>query len=56
MNVWQAIVSALKAEKTNYIFGLPEGELFYDALYDVRKIKTGLEIFVVMGRWKMYVR
>jgi len=42
MNVWQAIVSALKAEKTEYIFGLPGGELFYDALYDVPKIKTVL--------------
>ena len=42
MNVWQGIVSALKAEKTEYIFGLPGGELFYDALYDVPKIKTVL--------------
>ena len=42
MNVWQAIVSALKAEKTEYIFGLPGGELFYDALYDTPKIKTVL--------------
>jgi acetolactate synthase-1/2/3 large subunit len=40
MNVWQGIVSALKAEKTEYIFGLPGGELFYDALYDVPEIKT----------------
>jgi acetolactate synthase-1/2/3 large subunit len=42
MNVWQEIVSALKAEKTEYIFGLPGGELFYDALYDVPEIKTVL--------------
>ena len=42
MNVWQAIVSALKAEKTEYIFGLPGGELFYDALYDAPEIKTVL--------------
>lgn len=40
MNVWQGIVSALKAEKTEYLFGLPGGELFYDALYDAREIKT----------------
>ena len=40
MNVWQGIVSALKAEKTEYIFGLPGGELFYDALYDAPEIKT----------------
>ena len=42
MNVWQGIVSALKAEKTEYIFGLPGGDLFYDALYDVPEIKTVL--------------
>ncbi len=42
MNVWQAIVSALKAEKTEYLFGLPGGELFYDALYDAPEIKTVL--------------
>jgi acetolactate synthase-1/2/3 large subunit len=42
MNVWQGIVSALKAEKTEYIFGLPGGELFYDALYDVPEIKPVL--------------
>ncbi len=39
MNVWQAVVSALKAEKTEYLFGLPGGELFYDALYDAPEIK-----------------
>jgi acetolactate synthase-1/2/3 large subunit len=42
MNVWQAIVSALKAEKTEYLFGLPGGELFYDALYDAPEIKPVL--------------
>jgi acetolactate synthase-1/2/3 large subunit len=42
MNVWQGIVSALKAEKTEYVFGLPGGELFYDALYDAPEIKTVL--------------
>jgi acetolactate synthase I/II/III large subunit len=42
MNMWQAIVSALKAEKTEYLFGLPGGELFYDALYDVPEIKPVL--------------
>lgn len=42
MNVWQGIVSALKAEKTEYVFGLPSGDLFHDALYDVPEIKTVL--------------
>src|SRR4030042_6505392 len=42
MNVWQGIVSVLKAEKTEYIFGLPGGERFYDALYDAPEIKTVL--------------
>ncbi|MDH4264250.1 MAG: thiamine pyrophosphate-binding protein [Deltaproteobacteria bacterium] len=42
MNTWQAIVSALRAEKTEYLFGLPSGDLFYDALYDVPEIKTVL--------------
>jgi acetolactate synthase-1/2/3 large subunit len=42
MNVWQAIVAALKAEKTAYIFGLPGSDLFYDALYDAPEIKTVL--------------
>jgi acetolactate synthase-1/2/3 large subunit len=42
MNMWQAIVSALKAEKTEYLFGLPGGELFYDALYDAPEIKPVL--------------
>ncbi|MEE9419383.1 MAG: thiamine pyrophosphate-binding protein [Desulfatiglandaceae bacterium] len=42
MNVWEAIVSALRAEKTEYLFGLPGGDLFYDALYDVPEVKTVL--------------
>jgi acetolactate synthase-1/2/3 large subunit len=42
MNTWQAIVSALKTEKTEYLFGLPSGDLFYDALYDVPEIKPVL--------------
>jgi len=40
MNVFQTIVSALKAEKTEYVFGLPSGDLFYDALYDEPQIKA----------------
>ncbi|MGA2957245.1 MAG: thiamine pyrophosphate-binding protein [Thermodesulfobacteriota bacterium] len=40
MNTWQAIVSSLKAEKVRYLFGLPGGELFYDALYDAPEIRT----------------
>ena len=40
MNVWQAVVEALKAEKTEYLFGLPGGDLFYDALFDAPEIKA----------------
>jgi acetolactate synthase-1/2/3 large subunit len=40
MNVWQAVVSALRAEEAEYVFGLPGGDLFYDALYDVPEIRT----------------
>lgn len=42
MNAWQAIVRALRAEKTEYVFGLPGGDRFYDALYDAPEIKTVL--------------
>ena len=40
MNVWEAIIDALKAERVEFVFGLPGGDLFYDALYDVPEIKT----------------
>ena len=40
MNAWEAIVCALRAEKTEYVFGLPGGDLFYDSLYDAPEIKT----------------
>jgi len=43
MNVWQGIVVALRAEKTEYVFGLPGGELFYDALYEAPEIKKVLD-------------
>mgnify|MGYP001056357513 CR=1 FL=1 len=39
MNAWQAIVNALKIEGIEYVFGLPGGDLFYDALYDVPEVK-----------------
>lgn len=42
MNVWQATIRALRGEKTEYVFALPGGELFYDALYDAPEIKTVL--------------
>ncbi|MGD9290079.1 MAG: thiamine pyrophosphate-binding protein [Desulfobacterales bacterium] len=42
MNTWEAIVDALKAEHVEYVFGLPGGDLFYDALYDAPEIKTVL--------------
>ncbi len=38
MNGWQAIIEALRAEKVRYIFGLPGGEAFYDALYNIKEI------------------
>ncbi len=38
MNGWQAIVTALKAEKVRYIFGSPGGEAFYDTLYKIKEI------------------
>jgi thiamine pyrophosphate-dependent acetolactate synthase large subunit-like protein len=34
LNAWQAIVEALKVEGIGHVFGLPGGDLFYDALYD----------------------
>lgn len=39
MNAWQAIVSAIEKENIGHIFGLPGGDLFFDALYDHPKIK-----------------
>jgi acetolactate synthase-1/2/3 large subunit len=42
MNTWEAIIEALRAERTEYVFGLPGGDLFYDALYDAPEIKTVL--------------
>jgi len=34
MNAWEAIACDLKAEKTEYVFRLPGGDLFYGSLYD----------------------
>jgi len=42
MNAWQAIVEAIEKEKIGHIFGLPGGDLFFDALYDHPKIKPVL--------------
>jgi len=39
INAWQAMMEALKAEGIEYVFGLPGGDLFYDALYDYPEIK-----------------
>ena len=39
MNVWQAVASALHAEKTDFVFGLPGGDLFFDSLLDYPEIK-----------------
>ena len=40
MNVWQAVASALQAEKTEFVFGLPGGDLFFDSLLDIPEIKA----------------
>jgi acetolactate synthase-1/2/3 large subunit len=40
MNVWQAVASALKAERTEFVFGLPGGDLFFDSLIDIPEIKA----------------
>ncbi|MBP1713845.1 MAG: thiamine pyrophosphate protein central region [Deltaproteobacteria bacterium] len=40
MNAWQAVASALKAEKTEFVFGLPGGDLFFDSLLDIPEIKA----------------
>jgi acetolactate synthase I/II/III large subunit len=40
MNVWQAVASALQAEKTEFVFGLPGGDLFFDSLIDIPGIKA----------------
>lgn len=37
MNAGQAVVSALRAEKVRFLFGLPGGEAFYDALYNLKE-------------------
>jgi acetolactate synthase-1/2/3 large subunit len=39
MNSWEAVVQALKAERTEFVFGLPGGDLFYDALQDAPEIR-----------------
>jgi len=39
MNTWETIVDALRAEGVEYVFGLPGGDMFYDALYDAPQIK-----------------
>jgi acetolactate synthase-1/2/3 large subunit len=39
MNAWQAVVRALKAEKTEYVFGLPGGDFCYDALAAAPEIR-----------------
>jgi acetolactate synthase I/II/III large subunit len=39
MNVWQAVASALHAEKIDFVFGLPGGDLFFDSLLDYPEIK-----------------
>lgn len=39
MNAWQGTIEALKVERIEYVFGLPGGDLFYDALYDNPEVK-----------------
>ena len=42
MNAWQAIVKALKTEGVKYIFGLPGGDTFYDAIADNQEMQPVL--------------
>lgn len=42
MNTWETIIEALRAEQVEYVFGLPGGDLFYDALCNAPKIKAVL--------------
>jgi len=39
MNAWEAVVHALRAEKIDFLFGLPGGDAFYDALADAPEIR-----------------
>lgn len=58
-NAWQAAVEALKSEKIKYVFGLPGGEQFYDALAlnpDVKPVLVREEssgVFMAMGYAQM---
>ena len=40
MNAWQATVEAFKVEGVKYIFGLPGGDTFYDAIADSPEIQA----------------
>ena len=42
MKAWQAVVNALQAEDVKYVFGLPGGGTFYDALAYNQEIKPVL--------------
>ena len=59
MNAWQAIVEALKTEGVKYIFGLPGGDTFYDAIADSPEIQPVLVreessgVFMAMGYAKI---
>lgn len=42
MRAWQAVIHALEAERIKYVFGLPGGGTFYDALAYSQEIKPVL--------------
>ena len=41
-SIWQVIAHALESEGISHVFGLPGGDLFFDALYDVPAVKPVL--------------
>ncbi|MFQ6044146.1 MAG: thiamine pyrophosphate-binding protein, partial [Candidatus Poribacteria bacterium] len=59
MNAWQAAVEAFKAEGIKYIFGLPGGDTFYDAIAENSEIQPVLVreessgVFMAMGYAKI---
>jgi len=59
MNAWQAIIEAFKAEGVRYIFGLPGGDTFYDAIAESPEIQPVLVreessgVFMAMGYAKI---
>lgn len=55
MNAWEAAIQALRSEEVEFVFGLPGGDPFYDALGDFPQVKPILVreessgVFMAMG-------